>query len=400
MAPEQENVPTRGIVTLSLIGFFGIFSTTMSKSPVLPLFVKALSGNDTVIGLISAISPLAGILFSFPVGLLADRWGKKRLLVIAAFVFLLSPLVYLFVGNPYLLIPIRFFHGIATAILGPLASAFIVSTYPTSKGEKLGLYSSATLAGRTLAPLLGGALISGLLFLGGTLMYRAVYVGAFLLCIPVFVLVMTLPQDEAGNSGVKRLTLADIGRSLAEFVRNRRLLGTSLVEMATYFAYGVMETYLPVYLAAQGVPVYQIGMVFSLQILSIALTKPLFGKLADTVDRRIQILAGIVGLGAFIAIVPLFSGILPMAVIGVLFGLGVSVSTVATSTYVADVARKESLGASLGAMSSIMDIGQSAGPFLAGIAITATAIGAGFFTAAVVCGLASILFVILAFRKA
>ena len=32
----------------------------MSKSPVLPLFVKSLSGSDTVIGLISAISPLAG----------------------------------------------------------------------------------------------------------------------------------------------------------------------------------------------------------------------------------------------------------------------------------------------------------------------------------------------------
>jgi MFS transporter, DHA1 family, multidrug resistance protein len=399
MAGKGRRASAEGILTLSLIGFFGIFSTTMSKSPVLPLFVKALSGNDTVIGLISAISPLAGILFSFPVGLLADRWGKKRLLVIAAFVFLLAPLLYLVVGNPYLLIPIRFFHGIATAILGPVASAIIVSAYPDSKGEKLGLYSSATLIGRTLAPLLGGAAISGLVFLGGTLMYRAVYVGAFLLCIPVFILVMTLPRDAAGASGVKRVPLADFGRSLAEFVRNRRLLGTSLVEMATYFAYGVMETYLPVYLAGQGVPVYQIGMIFSLQILSIALTKPLFGKLADTVDRRIQILAGILGLGVFIAIVPLFSGIVPMAVIGVLFGLGVSVSTVATSAYVADVARQESIGASLGAMSSIMDIGQSSGPFLAGLAITATAIGAGFFTAAVVCALAAILFLLLAFRS-
>jgi len=399
MARATVRNSAQGIVTLSLIGFFGIFATTMSKSPVLPLFVGALSGNEAVVGLISAISPLAGILFSFPVGLLADRWGKKRLLVVAAFVFLLAPLLYLVVGNPYLLIPIRFFHGIATAILGPVASAFIVSAYPESKGEKLGLYSSATLIGRTLAPLLGGALISALAFLGGTLMYRAVYIGAFLLSIPVFVLVMTLPRDPAGASGVKRVTLGDFGRGLGEFVKNRRLLGTSLVEMATYFAYGVLETYLPVYLAGQGVPVYQIGMIFSLQVLSIALTKPLFGKLADTVDRRVQILAGIVGLGVFISAVPLFTGILPMAVIGVLFGLCVSVSTVATSTYVAEIARQESMGSSLGALSSIMDIGHSSGPFLAGVAITATAIGAGFFTAGVVCALAAILFVLLAFRN-
>jgi DHA1 family multidrug resistance protein-like MFS transporter len=388
-----------GIVSLSLIGFFGIFSTTMSKSPVLPLFVKSLSGNDTVIGLIAAISPLAGILFSFPIGLLADRWGKKRLLCAAAIVFITAPLLYLVVVDPLWLIPIRFFHGIATAILGPVASALIMSAYPESRGEKLGLYSSATLVGRSIAPVAGGALISGLLFLGGSLSYRAVYAGAFLLCIPVLALSLSLPRDEDREAGIRTIAVADFFRSLREFLRNGRLLGTSLVEMGTYFAYGVMETYLPVTLSAQGVPAYQIGLVFSLQVLSIALTKPLFGRLADTVDRRVQILAGIVMLGVFTAAVPAFSGIVPLAVLGVLFGLAMSVSTVATSAYVADVAAGENLGASLGALSSIMDIGHSSGPFIAGVVITAANVGAGFLTAAAVCGLTAMAFALLAFRR-
>ena len=66
-----------------------------------------------------------------------------------------------------------------------------------------------------------------------------------------------------------------------------------------------------------------------------------------------------------------------------------SISTVATSTYVADVAREENLGASLGALSSIMDIGHSSGPFVAGVIITATAIGAGFLASAAVSVLAA-----------
>lgn len=103
------------ISLLSAIGFFGIFSTTISKNPVLPLFMKSMNTQPDVIGLVAAISPMAGILFSFPVGLLADRIGKKRLLVVSAFVFLLSPLLYLTVASPWALIPIRFFHGIATA---------------------------------------------------------------------------------------------------------------------------------------------------------------------------------------------------------------------------------------------------------------------------------------------
>ncbi len=389
MAARNERGPA-GILVLSLIGFFAIFSTTMSKSPVLPLFVKSLSGSDAVIGLISAISPLAGILFSFPVGLLADRLGKKRLLVAASLVFVLAPPLYLLVHNALWLIPIRFFHGIGTAILGPVASALVVSAYPDSKGEKLGLYSSATLVGRTLAPLLGGAIIS-------LLDYRSVYGAALLLCVPVLILSLVLRRDDSG-AGVGKVRLGDFWSSLREFLRNGRLLGTSLVEMATYFGYGVIETYLPIYLSGQGVPAYQIGIVFSLQVLSIALTKPLFGRLADRVDRRVQVLFGIVLLAAFIALVPFFHGAVAVGGVAVLFGLAMSVSTVATSTYVADVARQERLGASLGALSSIMDIGHSSGPFIAGVIITVSAIGAGFIASAGVSAAAALAFVLLAFH--
>ncbi len=389
MAQSTRDRGSSGIIALSFIGFFAIFSTTMSKSPVLPLFVKSLSGTDTVIGLIAAISPLAGIFFSFPVGLLADRMGKKRLLIVASIVFILAPPLYLLVHNAFWLIPIRFFHGIATAILGPVA--VIVSSYPESKGEKLGLYSSATLIGRTLAPFLGGLIIS-------LLNYRSVYAAAFVLCVPVLILTLVLKRDD-GGAGVKKVSAADFGKSLAEFVKNGKLLGTSLVEMATYFCYGVIETYLPLYLQEQGVPAYQIGFVFSIQVLSIALTKPLFGRLADTVDRRVQVLFGILLLAAFTALVPLFHGVFAVGVIAVLFGLAMSVSTVATSTYVADVAREKNLGASLGALSSIMDIGHSSGPFLAGVVITASVIGAGFIVSAGVSVLAAITFVALAFRK-
>ncbi len=392
----------REILLISLIGFLGIFSTTMSKSPVLPLFVKALSGSETVVGLIAAVSPFAGILFSFPVGMLADAWGKKRLLVAAGFVFLLAPLLYFVVTSPYWLIPLRFFHGIATAIIGPVASAFIVSAYPQSKGEKLGLYSSATLVGRTLAPLLGGAIISSFFFLGGTGMYRAVYAGAFLLAVPVFIMVLMLRPDSPAARRIpskRRVALSDFGRSLAGFLRNRRLLATSLVEMASYFAYGVIETYLPILLSGLGVPGYQIGLVFSLQILSIALTKPLFGRLADTVDRRIQIIAGIVVTGAAVAAIPLFTSTVGIGAIAVLFGLGVSISTVATSTYVAEVVREENLGASLGALSSIMDVGHSSGPLIAGVVITATSTAAGFLTAAGVCAIVTVVFPAMVFRR-
>ena len=143
--------------SIFLLGFFAIFSTTISKNPVLPLFSQALGAGDAVIGLIAAVSPMAGILFSFPVGVLSDHIGRRRLLIVSGAIFISAPLLYLFIYDPFWLIPVRFFHGMATAILGPVVSAMIAERFPERKGEMLGQYSSATLIGRTLAPLVGGS---------------------------------------------------------------------------------------------------------------------------------------------------------------------------------------------------------------------------------------------------
>jgi MFS family permease len=229
-----------------------------------------------------------------------------------------------------------------------------------------------------------------------------VYVAAFVLAIPALFFVLRLPADEQHRAGGQepppRVTLSDFARGLVEFVRNRRLLGTSLVEMATYFAFGVLETYLPLYLSGLHIPAYQIGILFSLQILSITLTKPLFGKLADTIDRRIQILAGIVLLCGATAAIPFVSEFFVLTLVSVLFGLAVSISTVATSSYVAEVVKTQQIGASLGGLSSLMDIGHSSGPFVAGFVIEALSLKAGFLTAALVCLIASVLFAPLLMR--
>ena len=386
----KQETSSKLIYYLSLIGFFAIFSTTISKSPVLPLYVHALGGTAIIIGLISAFSPLAGMLFSFPVGILSDRIGRKKLLIISGVIFVISPLLYLMVSSPVWLIPIRFFHGCATAILGPVASAMIVSAYSKSKGEKLGIYSSSTLIGRTLAPMLGGFIIS--YFANPAIpvsSYRMVYIAAFILALPVFILILFV-RDEKQKTAV--ITQNAFYLDLKYFFTNKRLFSTAIVDMATYFAYGAFETYLPLYLMKFNIPVYQIGMIFSIQILSIALSKPLFGKLADRIDKRKQIIAGILLLGIAMGIIGFFQSIISVIILGIIFGLGLSFSTIATSTYVAEVTKKDKLGASLGGLSAIMDVGQTIGPLLTGIIITYFSFKIGFMLSLILAVISAIMF--------
>lgn len=395
-----EGKTNRIFYYLSLIGFFGIFSTTISKNPVLPLFAGALGAGGPLIGVIAALSPLAGILFSFPVGVMTDRLGQKKLLVVSAFFFLFPPLLYLFVHNPVWLIPIRFVHGLATAILGPLAAAAICGAYASDKGEKLGTYSSMTLVARTLAPLLGGFVISWFAYLGGTLNYRLVYAAAFVLGIPVFVFALLFKEHGERSPRAGCMTVPGFFAELAAFGANRRLLSASFVEMATYFSYGVLETYLPLYLAGRGVPAGGIGLIFSLQVLAIALTKPFFGRVADRVDKRTQILLGILVLGLSAGVLPFLPSYAAVLTVSLLFGAGMSLSTIATSTYVAEVARRENLGASMGALSSIMDIGHSFGPLATGFLIAAVSLPFGFVFSAGIAVFAALFFTVSVFPNA
>lgn len=375
-----------------LLGFFAIFSTTISKTPVLPLFSQALGAGDAVIGLVAVFSPLAGILFSFPMGVLSDHVGRKRLLVASGAVFLTAPFLYLLVSDPVWLIPVRFFHGTATAILGPVVSAIIAERFPARKGEMLGQYSSATLVGRTIAPLAGGAIISYFVMSPGLLEYRAVYLVAALAAVPVFV--MTLAYRDTGSAPLNVLPFAVFRMSFVTFFSNRRLRGTALVDMATYFAYGAFETFLPLLLASRGIGAYETGVIFAVQVLVIAATKPLFGRLADRADKRAQIVAGLVVIGGSVGVVPLAASFPALLAASALFGLGMSISTVATSAYVADVAQREQIGASMGALSSIMDIGQSAGPLVTGVVIVSAGYAAGFLLSLVLAAAVAVVFVL------
>lgn len=366
------------IIQLSVIGFLAIFSTTISKNPVLPLYASSLGANDALIGLISAISPLAGILLSFPVGVISDRLGRRRMLLFAGGVFLIAPLLYLFIADPLMLIPVRFFHGMATAILGPVVSAIIAERFSITKGERIGQYSSATLYGRTLAPLVGGLLISFFAITPGIFRYQSVYLAAFIAGLIVCLLIFRIPGDKKGIDVA--LTFGVFVKSLQIFWADSRLRATAYIDMGTYFVFGAFETFFPVYLVSQGFEAYLIGIFFAVQVLSIALTKPFFGKMADKNDPRYQIMAGLMLLGVSVFLIPFCSTIILLFILTLASGLGMSLSTVATTKYIADIARKEEMGASMGALSSIMDIGHSSGPFVTGVIITSSGYVMGFLS--------------------
>jgi MFS family permease len=151
---------TKTFFILCLIGFFAILSSTMSKSPVLPSFATYLqtpAGFWT--GLVASASTIPGILISLPAGSLSDILGRRKVLLFSGFVFASAPFLYLIINSWWQLILVRFYHGFATGIFVPVAQAFVAEIFPNRRGEHISLFSSVTVVGRNIAPILGGYIL-------------------------------------------------------------------------------------------------------------------------------------------------------------------------------------------------------------------------------------------------
>lgn len=372
---------------LCTTGLLAIFSSTISKSPVLPLFAKHLGATPASIGLIAAISAFAGVTFSVPAGILADRFGKKKLIMISAVIFATAPFSYLLVANTWQLAVVRLFHGFATAIFVPVAMALVSSLSQKGRGEKLGWFSTATLAGRFMAPIIGG----GVLALFASDGYTVVYLVCGGAGLAAFAFAWRLPVLE--ESTQINHSWFETFRVFKTVILDRYILVTCVVEAGILFAYGTFETFLPLYAVNNGLSAAHVGILLSSQIIVLTLTKPIMGKFSDIHGRKPQIFAGGMLGAACISGFSFTTSFLPLLGLSVGFGLCLSVVTSATSAYIADLSTPEARGSAMGVLGSIMDIGHTAGPLISGIVASSFGYAKSFVGAALVLLIVSLFFI-------
>ena len=351
---------------LSLMGLFAIFSSTMSKSPTLTLFALSLGASDLEIGLIAAASTIPGILASLPFGILSDVYGRRKIILLSAALFAVSPFLYLLVTTPYHLGIVRFIHGFATAIFGPVSVALVADLFTSRRGERMSIFSSATLLGRLMAPFVGGILL--------TLTYKnfqTVYLVCGASAILALLAATRIHPEKRTTLGTERRNVATtLVSGFREVVSERRILAVSAVEAGQLFAYGAVEAFTPKYgQAVIKLSEWQIGAVLGLMGVLLMATKPLMGVLSDRTGRRLPIGIGLaVGAAALFAMF-LADSFLSLAAILMIFGVGMAMVTASTSPLITDLCKQRSYGSALGVLDTIMDIGQTLGPITFGLLI-------------------------------
>ncbi|MEK6692554.1 MAG: MFS transporter [Nitrospirota bacterium] len=400
-------------ILLCTTGLFAIFSSTISKSPVLPLFASHLGADPSGVGIVASISAFTGIIASIPAGILSDKFGRKKMLFFSAIVFTTAPFLYLLVTEIWQLAIIRFYHGLATAIFIPVSMALVSDLFHKERGEKIGWFSTSTLIGRFMAPIIGGSIIGAMVF-NPDMGYKIVYIVCGLAGVITFIFTLkthnppsppfnkggdikTPPLkkgDGGGFSDKKSQSWKETATAFRTVISHRGILITSVVEASILFAYGTFETFLPLYAIKAGLSAYEVGIFLSSQVITLALTKPVMGRFSDRHGRQSQIFSGALIGAVCIGSFSFFRSFIPLLVLSILFGLSLSVVTSATSASIADLSRRETHGSAMGVLGSIMDIGHTAGPLVSGIVATYLGFGMAFIVTSVVLIIAASTFLI------
>lgn len=375
--------------TLCSIGFLARFSYALARNPVLPLFAVALGAGPEGIGLAVGISTVTGILFKMPSGAISDIIGRRRTMLAGLVVFGLMPFAYLFISQYSALVVVRFFHGLATAIYGPVAMAVVADVAGNRKGELLSWFSSVCIAGTLLGAPIGGYVLFLLGGKGTTTLwdYRMVFLLSAVTGVAALILgLFTLRNGDkpAAEKGlVERFHL--FARGIREVVADKRVLMTSAMEGIQNISMGALEAFLPVYaVTVAGLNVFEAGLLWAVQIVVTFIAKPLMGKVSDRWGRRPLIVSGMLLCAVPMAIIPQLTGFGPLMIAGCIFGLGEAFVTSSSAAMVADYCKAQHYGAAMGTFGTIFDVGHASGPIVTGLLVASLGYSWAFLIVATV----------------
>lgn len=161
--PENSTPTTRGWVIPAIIGTAMLMQTLNATSitNALPTMARALHEDPLRLNLAITMFLLASAVFLPVSGWVADRFGAKRIFMVAMVLFALSSAACGFANNLGQLVLARMFQGMAGAMMAPVGRLVLLRTTP--KSELVGAMSVLTmpaLLGPVVGPVLGGAIVT------------------------------------------------------------------------------------------------------------------------------------------------------------------------------------------------------------------------------------------------
>ncbi|MBP1047444.1 multidrug efflux MFS transporter [Enterococcus sp. BWM-S5] len=279
-----------------MVAWLGSFFTGASISlvmPFIPVYIEQLGTPESQIelfsGLAISVTAFAAAIVAPIWGNLADRKGRKIMMIRAAagMTFTMGSLA--FVPNVYWLLIMRFLNGILSGYI-PNATAMIASQAPKSKsGWALGTLSTGAVAGNLIGPSIGGALAQ---WFG---MENVFIITGFMLLITTLLTIFMVKEDFEPVEKKDLLSTKEIFSKIDHLSILVGLFVTTLIlQIGVTSISPILTLYIRSLSGDQGNILFVSGLIVSVAGVSAIISSPSLGKLGDKIGNHKVLLGGLV----------------------------------------------------------------------------------------------------------
>ena len=364
-SPELQAI--FGITLMAVLGVASI-------APALPMIAETLNVSPGAVGLLVTAFTFPGVILTTFAGILADRYGRLRILIPGLILFAVAGIACVFATSLSTLIALRVVQGIGASPIGSINVTLIGDLFADrQRTTAMGFNASVLSIGTAMYPAIGGAL--------AMVAWSAPF-GLAVLAIPVAVLaVRRLHMAPRGH----KADLREYFGGLWEIVRRPDVLALFFASTAIFILlYGAYVTFLPFLMAGKyASSPLEIGLVMAGLSLSTAVTSANLGRLAGWLGEVKLMRFGFVVFGAGLASIPLCPTVWALGVPAVLLGFAFATTIPVVQVLLTAVAPADRRGAVMSLNGTVLRLGQTLGPPIMAAVHRLAGIDAVFFVGAV-----------------
>jgi len=373
-----------------ILGFVSMLMDISSEivHSLLPMFLVAgLGASMTTVGLIEGIAEATALIVKIFSGSLSDYLGNRKWLAVAGYALgAASKPFFAIAASAEVVLAARFADRIGKGLRGAPRDALVADiTPPQYRGAAFGLRQALDTVGAFTGPLLAAGLM--LLWAND---YRRIF---WLALVPGVLAVLLLalgvrePAKTAPSKGVNPLSRASMRRLSGAYWW---VVATGAVFMLARFS----EAFLVLRAMQGGMRPALVPLVMVAMNAVYMLSAYPFGKLADSVDHRRLLIAGL-GFLVLADLVLAHSGRGPAVLLGVgLWGLHMGMTQGLLAVMVAQAAPPDLKGTAFGMFNLVSGIAMLAASIVAGVLWERVGAAATFYAGAAFSVLAAILIMV------
>jgi MFS family permease len=328
---------------------FTVFLSVFQLLPTAPFHILKLGGSTTEAGLFLGFLTYACAISAPITGAIADRIGKRRVLIIASLAITVFSLLYAIAPSYQVILGLVLVHGVFWSGLLSSSGSYIIDLLPKSRrAEGLGYSGFASILGVAMAPWIGLWLFD--------------HGGWTLLCVEVAALnalmaflAWRLPPDRR-HDGKHSLLMSDL-------IEWRVLVGAVTLFLYS-FSYGGITSFVAVY--AESLGVTPRALYFTAFALTIIVSRPFIGRYADRAGHARIIVPCLVMIVIGVWLLAIADSRPMFVVSAMVFGLGFGSAYPLFVAHLMQHVAEHRRGATFGALIGAFDTGLGTGSIMVG----------------------------------